>query len=233
MSMSFARNVILIAVGCTLAGCQKQATTEAVPSEKPSVAPTVSIASLRTPPPKVHNGPFGLASGMPVAELTALGFKPVEGHPGLFRGSVPKPIDGANEYIVLATTETGVCRINARANVPVVNGSGDQVKAKVDQLAEIMAVKYGKHSTKETYISQDVYRRNQQYWMMGLQEDSVLYGYLWEAGKTALPLPQDMKAIEITAGASSAEAAWASIQYTFNNFDACLKENQKLKASNL
>jgi len=142
-------------------------------------------------------------------------------------------VDGINEYVVLATPKAGVCRVQARANVSVANLAGDQIKQKVDQLAEVMAVKYGPHSNKTDLVSQDVYRRNPQYWMMALAEDSVTYSYGWSAGKTKQPLPADLDNIEISAGAGSTSSGWAAIQYTFKNFDACLKEEQQRKAANL
>jgi len=230
------RNSILLALSCALVGCQKEPSKSAAHNAAVSAPPTKSASTAVSIPhevPKSYDGPFGLAGGMPIAELTQLGFKPVGSHPGIFTGTAPKPIDEVTEYIALATPDAGVCRINARVNIPVVNGSGDQVKSKVDQLAEIMAVKYGKHSGKEDYISQEVYRRNPQYWMMGLQEDSVFYVYSWQSGKTQQQLPNGLQAIEVAANASSLDKAWASIQYTFTNFDACLQENQKRKASNL
>lgn len=236
MPHSIARNSILIALSWALLGCQKQPSESAAPGVEPTPSkntPPLIRTSAAVAPAKQYDGPFGLASGMPISELTRLGFKPVETHPGVFTGTAPKPVQGVTEYIVLATPKAGVCRLNARVDVPVVNGSGDQVKSKVDQLAELVAVKYGKHSGKEDYISQDVYRRNPQYWMLGLQENSVFYTYAWQSGKTQQPLPSDMKAIEVAANASATDRAWASIQYTFTNFDACLRENQERKAANL
>ncbi|HBI70685.1 MAG TPA: hypothetical protein DDZ22_17270 [Massilia sp.] len=142
-------------------------------------------------------------------------------------------MEGIDEYAVLATPETGVCRIMASANVSVVNGSGDQIKEKVDQLAELMATKYGKHSSKTNYLGEDVYRRNPQYWMMALKEDSAIYGYTWKTGKTEVALPTDIDRIEISAGATQSDSGWAQIRYTFKNMDSCMKDSKNRKAASL
>ena len=237
MSKRHALALLLAACG-VLSGCQKQAastpaatrTAPATTPEKAAAAPaspTLAVAS------KTYGGPFGLAASMPVAELARLDFKPIEANSTIFTGTAPKPMEGIDDYAVLATSETGVCRIMANANLSVVNGSGDQIKARVDQLAELMATKYGKHSSKIDYVGEDVYRRNPEYWMMALKEDSAVYGYTWKTGKTETALPADVDRIEISAGAMRTDSGWAQIRYTFKNMDSCTADNKKRKAASL
>lgn len=214
-----------------LAGCNKQNSSSvpeqnSQPGTKAEAAPAPVVA-------KTYDGPFGLAGGMPVAELERLGFRSSADAPGLFLGKPPKPLSGAESYAVVATTNAGACRIATRISVPVVNGQGDQLKEKVDQLAETMAIKYGKYSDKVDYIKQDVYRRNPQFWLMGLREDSVLYAYDWSAGKTSKPLPGNLENIEIAAESSSTDSGEVVIRYTFANFKDCRKDMQTKKADNL
>lgn len=223
---------LLVATCCMLVGCKKQQTETS--SATPSV-PTKRVESPVTPTAtvKTYDGPFGLGTTMSLADLTQLGFKQTDYAPNLFVGTAPKPMEGIEEYKVMATPKAGACRIIARAPVSLVNDTGDQVKEKADQLAELMATKYGKHSSKTDFVTQDVYRRNPEFWMMALKEDSAVYGYTWEAGKTQPQLPADIKYIEIRALAVETKSAWVSIKYTFKNFDDCAKEAKKHKAANL
>lgn len=142
-------------------------------------------------------------------------------------------MNGATDYHLVATPSAGLCRIRATVDVNVVNGTGDQLKAKVDELAEMMKIKYGKHSRLIDFAMQDVYRRNPQYWMLGLTEESVLYAYDWSAGKTEQPLPDGLDNIEVSANATSTSAGYAAIQYTYKNFKDCTTEMKKQRAANL
>jgi hypothetical protein len=226
---------LLVGVVCSVTACKKHADEppKTLPAPSSIAIPTASVAAKPAVPAKTYDGPFGLASAMPVAELVRLDFKPTDFNPTIFVGPAPKPMEGIDEYAVVATPETGSCRILARANVPLVNDTGDQVKQRVDQLAELMATKYGKHSSKTDLVTQDVYRRNPEFWMMALKEDSAAYGYTWKAGKTQQALPADIDYIEITALAVETKSAWVSVKYTFKNFDACAKETKKRKAASL
>jgi hypothetical protein len=235
MSKALYLFLLTLIVTGALTGCQKQVSE---PSQT-TPAPTAAPADLKPQPlaqaqaQKVYDGPFGLSHEIPFAEIENLKFKRMTSGSSVFTGQPPKPMDGVDEYFLIATPESGVCRISARANVEKVNATGDQLRAKVDQMAEMMAFKYGKHSDKMHYFSQDVYRRNSQFWMMGLSEDSIAYVYTWESKKTSQPLSENLDSIEVMAGAGSTDSGWVSIRYTYKNFDACAKDEKKRKASNL
>ncbi|WUR15680.1 hypothetical protein E7V67_011425 [[Empedobacter] haloabium] len=228
-------NSIKFIVGAALifvvVGCQKQ-------EGKPSGA-TQHVADSSAPAPKpaqnkpVRNGPFGLAGGMSIAELSQLGFKESETSPNVFVGKPPKPLDGITDYSVFATPTAGVCRIRANHDVDLVNDSGDQLRTKVDQYAELMSVKYGKYSTKVNYTGREVYRNNPQFWMMALKEESVFYAYDWSTKKLETPLPDKMANIEVAANAISTSKGYVSIQYTYDNFEVCREEMKKKSATNL
>ena len=218
-------------IAAASAGCQKNTSLS---SEAPSVAASPAVtASPATPTSKKYDGPFGLDGAMPIADLEHSGFKSVEGKPGIYVGSPPRPLQDADAYMVLAAPKMGVCRIVAHVTVPVVNGTGDQVKAAVDRMADTMQAKYGKYSEKVDYIKQDVYRRNPEFWMMGLKEDSVLYAYEWSAKKVEKPLLGNLENIEVSAGTGKIDSAYVAIIYTYTNFDECQAELRALKAGNL
>lgn len=215
-------------------GCQKDTPKNVF---SPSIGAVDSSKSASPKPvesiKKQYSGPFGLAGGISIEELEKMGFKSVETSPEVFSGMPPKPLDGFKEYFVIALPEIGLCRIRADHNIDVVNGSGDQLKSKADQVAEMMAVKYGKHSTKVVYISKDVYKRNPEFWMLGLKEESVFYAYDWTSGKTQQPLPDDLENIEISARATDIQSGYISIHYTYKNFKDCKSAMKKKQASSL
>lgn len=96
-----------------------------------------------------------------------------------------------------------------------------------------MAIKYGKHTKKFDYSSKDVYKKNPEYWMVGLKEESVVYGYDWSEGKTEQPLPEDLDNIEINTHASTTMSGFISINYTYKNFKECATALKKQQANSL
>jgi len=221
-------------LGANVVGCGKQ-TPVSAPASAATADAALANAGSKTPPPsaKTYDGPFGLAAGILPSELIAMGFVETESAPGVFRGKPPKPFSDPGEYVVLASPKAGLCRIRATFDVNNINGAGDQIKSKVDRLAETMQIKYGIHSHKVDFIARDVYRRNPEFWMMGLKEDSVMYGYDWTAGKTQQPMPKGLSNIEIVATALDSSSGLAAIHYNFDNRTECMKELNAQKSSAL
>jgi hypothetical protein len=224
---------VIAIIGASTLGCTKQPSST---SQKPAepLAKSADAAEKKKPAAaKTYEGPFGLAGSMSIAELEELGFKEADGVSDVYVGKAPRPIEGINEYSAVAAPVAGVCRIQGTMLVDTVNGAGDQLKAEVQRLSKAMQVKYGKPSLKVDVQSEDVYKRNPEYWMLGLKEDSVAYGHLWSSGKTEQPLPEELKSIEISAGAAEIKSGYVSIRYTFKNTSDCQKEFEARKAQNL
>lgn len=227
------KSVAVAIASMALAACQKQSPPASVQASTNTPSASQVEPASAALSAKSYDGPFGLAASMSISDLEKRGFKPADGTPNVYVGKPPKPLEDQGIYAVVATTMTGTCRVIARLPVDVVNGSGDQLKQKTDQLSDLMRIKYGKYTEKLDHIKQDVYRRNPQFWMMGLKEESIYYGYDWNANKTEKPLPGDIEKIEIAAEAINMDSGFVSIQYTFKNFADCRKELDTHKAQNL
>lgn len=217
----------------SIAACQKQPSAVTAAPGVPILEEAAPVKKSPTPVGKAYDGPFGLTGEIPIAELERMEFKPSESAWGVYFGTPPRPMDGVSSYYVVAAPNAGLCRIRATIDVDLVNATGDQLKAKVDQLAEMMKVKYGKHTSLIDLARTEAYRRNPQYWMLGLKEESVIYAYDWSAGKTSQPLPDGLDNIEISANATSTSNGYAAIQYTYKNFKDCTSEMTKQRAANL
>jgi len=223
---------LAVAVASTLIGCNKTASSALPAASDHEIKNAASGPPL--PAQKTYNGPFGFAMGISGTELMEqFNLKPVPSDPNLFDGPAPKPLDSIQEYMVLTSPKAGACRIVGMSKVAVVNGSGDQLKAEADRLADLMQIKYGKYTEKVDYIGQDVYRRNSQYWMLGMKEDSVAYAYEWAPKKGAAPLPNQLQSIEISTAAPALDSGYVAVKYTFTNFTECQNERKASKAQSL
>lgn len=226
--------ICIIAATVLLSGCDNHKPTSKNGDESTNV-PAAKVESINKPQGNATAlaGPFGLAKGVTTDQLTGVfGFKAAETASNVYEGSPPRPVEGLVEYIVLATKHSGICRIVASTPVAVANDTGDQVKASVDRLADSLKIKYGDMPVKTNYVGSGTFQRNPDMWMIGLKDDSVIYGYTWES-KAATQLPNELRSVEVTAQASNSSNAYAKIVYTFNNFDACTKDIKSAQAQNL
>lgn len=181
--------------------------------------------------PKSYDGPFGLAMGISTAELMAMKMMPSERSAGVYAGNPPKSVEGIDSVAALAAPKAGLCKILASAKVPTINGSGDQVKAEVDKIAETLATKYGANFEKLNFLGSGTYKRNPDMWMIGLMEESVIYAYEWSGAKANLP--SGLQSIEVFASANGMSSGAAQVKYTFTNANQCAAEFKAGKAANL
>ncbi|MFZ6769411.1 hypothetical protein ACO0LM_20360 [Undibacterium sp. Di26W] len=226
-----------------LAGCQKPAEPKAgVSTARASAMPgALSVASFegqvatsQAAATLTYSGPLGLVMGITEAELTnKLAYSASDKVRHLYTGTPPRPMADFSDYFALATPLSGVCKIGGYARFDTVNGNGEQIRAAADRMAASLEEKYGKPSKKKDAISADVYRRKPQYWMVGLKEGSVSYGYRWAAGKTVKDLPDDIMNIIVYAQAETIHQGGVGVIYEFSNYADCQKELKKEKTTKL
>lgn len=217
-------------------GCQRNesrvsptepASASASAAAKPVPSPVAAVAR------KSYEGPFGLAMGILPAELTdTFGFKNTPDRPSQFDGSPPKPVPDFDSYFAMATPGQGICILGALQQIGVVNATGDQLRERVDNVAEMLKIKYGEYTEKIDFANQDVYRRNSQFWMMALTEGAREYAYSWRA-KRNKTLPNNIRTIEVFARAHEMNSGVVVIKYYFENEEKCQAEKRVQKAANL
>ena len=227
-------------IGC---GDNRQKNSETSQSGQPQAAtkedehtPVKEIASQPPEIPiKTYDGPLGLAMGIGINELSGkiASAKQAESNPNYYTITPPKSAPGFDRFYAVATEEDGVCKIVAISEVNVVNDTGDQLISRVNEIAEMVELKYGKAHKKYDFARQDVYRRNPQFFMMALKEDAVTYGFDWVTQANKATLPNDLEEINVFANASEMSKGWVSLGYTFKNFKSCQAHIKKAKSANL
>ena len=126
--------VLLVAGAGDLAGCARSGEGDAPPvaTESPTAEP-VSVA---------RPGPFGLAMGMSKDEIeTAIGI-PLQPHlvgaPFYFNTPlVPRPFEGAEDYLLLVLPEAGLCRISMAGEHVSTDGYGLELRAAYRRLRDL------------------------------------------------------------------------------------------------
>ena len=232
--------LLIFLIGC---GENKQSNSEINQSnqlqdiKKENKQPPINAATRQAPevPIKTYDGPLGLAMGVSIDELLGkiTSAKVLESNPNIYVITPPKSVPGFDRFYAVATKEDGVCKITAISEVNVVNDTGDQLKSRVNEIAEMIEIKYGKHHKKYDFARQDVYRRNPQFFMMALKEDAVTYGFDWITQTDKAALPNDLEEINVFAYASKMSEGWVSLDYVFKNFKSCQENIKKNKSANL
>lgn len=235
----FSATIFIFLLGC---GNDKQDSTEIKvttkmeqASKEESVKSKLSTKPVIEIPAKTYDGPLGLAMGISIEELSGkvASAKKSESNPNFYTITPPKSVPGFDRFHVLATKEDGVCKIIAVSEVNVVNSTGDQIKSRVNEIAEMVELKYGKPNKKYDFAGQDVYRRNSQFFMMALTEAAVTYGFDWINMKNNATLPNELIEINVFANASKMSEGWVTLDYVFSNFKSCQANIKKMKSSNL
>ncbi|MFZ6723742.1 hypothetical protein [Undibacterium sp. Ji49W] len=241
--LAMLRNTVMAFLLIAAAGCQKPAASDAgnplaqASATSASIATTAPSSSAATTQPATalaYKGPQGLAMGITEAELTdKLAYTASDKVRHLYTGKPPQAMADFSDYFAVATPLSGVCKIGAFARFGTVNGNGEQIRAAADRIAASLQEQYGKPSKKKEAIRADVYRRKPQYWMVGLKEGSVSYGYLWAIGETVNDLPDDIMNIIVYAQAETIHQGGVGVIYEFSNYADCQKELKKEKHKKL
>jgi hypothetical protein len=155
-----------------------------------------------------HSGPFGYKMGQSVGDIE--GAQELE--PNLYEvKSPPKPHPDFEAVVLEAFPGPGVCTIRGIGRDLVNDGTGLDIRQKVDALAEALEGKYGKPRKIDVCSGDDITCR-EDFWMMFLGNGRRAYGYSWDSQNPA------MEAAGISSIAVGAQAADISTSYPILEF---------------
>lgn len=174
----------------------------------------------------VGGGPFGFEMGAPVARFPNCAAK--DNAPGGYLcSSAPKPYPAFEQYLVRATSETGICMIRGIGKTIDGDTLGIEIRSAADNLRDDISSKYGPASKK--YDAAAGLWGDPQYWMMGILKKSRVYGYSWN-----LKAPVNgVTSIAIVTSALSSDSGFIGVEFTLSNAARCLEILDKAKASAL
>lgn len=194
-----------------------------------NITPTANASSPVQPAARLakRSGPFGLAMGQSLDELT---FETEEdGVPGDARvlASVPKPMSELESYAVLAYRETGVCEIRTSSPTFESDAYGNNVRPAMDSLAKLLQSKYGKYTRVDTCSD-----HNCGFFQQNLKSGSAAYFYEWSA-KSGASLPADIAEVTVFALPGEYNNTYFRLDYISSNKKGCQAAREKVKAAAL
>jgi hypothetical protein len=202
-------------------------------SKKQASTATVQKQVAATPAPKkvikTYDGPFGLTMGISNETLTKdFGFTADIKNPLMLNGIPPKPSNLFTIYWILAGKKTGICKITAFTESLEFNDSGNEIKSKVDEIADALSVKYGKgkhYDVGNEYIKPEL-------WALSAEHGNAKYAYVWDA-KNGQGFPKGLVSIIVEVEPIDIRTGYVTASYEFDNFTDCQKEQTELNSSNL
>lgn len=184
-----------------------------------AAAPASAQSQAALPPAT----PFGLRMGMTLAQLGRF-------HPQARRTPGVYIIDGAPagqpefvDYMVVVTPGQGLCKVVATGQPVRTSGSGEEVRARFDQLERVLAGKYGDGNQIDDLKSDSPYTSDRD-WMESLLQHDRTYRTTWSL-RDGDPLPSNLQYVELDAHAGTTSATgFVDLTYEFTNFSQCRSE---------
>ncbi len=182
-------------------------------------------------PLEVLSGQFGLEVGETVKSIRKKGVKlSNDGGYWYYTDKLPKGNSKLNEYSLLITPVSGLCRIVSRATSIQTNSFGDQLKSKFEFFENALNKKYG-NGKKYDFLQSGSIWDKEQYWMMGLYKKERYLTSLWDKEKNNLP--SHLNGISLNTHASTTDEGVVSLNYEFINTDKCYEEEDAADTDNL
>jgi len=210
--------------GCLLfSACGDGANTNSTLGGDPNAVANERDAKLPT-----RSGPFGIAAGMPLSELSSEGER--EEATGLsLLSSAPDANSEFPEIAVISFPETGVCEVRALSKVFDSDSYIVSASSFADQTAAALDTRYGKSRKNEGCSG---YSCDSPYKLMHIKDGSYWYGYEWRS-KGSGSLPSQVKAIDLYILNAQFNDSQVRLDYRFNNEEACERALKTAKAGNL
>ena len=229
--------VLLVAASGQFVGC-------AQPGQRDTLSVATEPPASTEPRAGARPGPFGLAMGMSKDEIeTAIGV-PLQpnrlGAPFHFNTPlVPRPFDGAEDYLLLVLPEAGLCRISMSGENVSTDGYGLELRAAYRRLRDLVAGVYGEYGEVDFLFDGSIWDEPE-YWMRSLERDERRLSARWSApgccGPSSGPPPppggtaggptmrNNVGQVVISAHALSGDTGFLTLSYWFENDDACTAE---------
>jgi hypothetical protein len=188
------------------------------PSSESDSSKPASNASNESPLANSRGKVFGLSMGTPLAQLDNIWFIKKN---DMYIGFPPERSDLFSRYGIIASKKSGLCDIFAMTSDMEIDNTGDKTRDKVDEIAKILAIKYGAPSQKIETPREGPQAINPAFWSLSLSKGEARYGYAWKSVENGTALPSDLESITIMAFGVDAKTSRANLRYSFKNTKSC------------
>lgn len=163
-------------------------------------------------------GPFGIEMGDPVSK-----YKYAAGDTPFYYtlSAVPTPFASADFYSVIATPETGICKVSMVTKTLQNDAYGEKVRDEYNSLKSALTEKYGKPDDSFDYLKHGSIWDEARDFAMSLSKEERTLSSFWT--KPSQPAAGDVSAVTLEAAAVSGSGTYTSVRYEFKNIDRCFE----------
>lgn len=173
-------------------------------------------------------GPFGIEMGDPISKYK---YKTTDSPYRYTLTQVPTPFPDADFYSVIATPETGVCKISMATKDFDNDSYGSKVQAEYEKLKKSLTDRYGSPTDSFDFLrSGSIWDESRDYAMSLKVDERVLSSFWAPKGK---PVSGDIATITLEATATSGTSTYLAVRYEFKNTDRCFEIMDAAKSKGL
>ena len=191
----------------------------------------ISIFIVLLFPLEVLSGQFGLEVGETKESIQKKGVRLIESESYWYlTNKLPKGNSQLNNYSLLITPISGLCRIVGRTESIETNSFGTQLISKFEFFETALNKKYGK-GEKYDFVKSGSIWDDEKYWMMGLYQKERYLTSIWDKEKDNLP--NHLNSIALDTHARTTGEGVISLNYEFINTAKCYEEQDAADTDNL
>lgn len=165
-------------------------------------------------------GPFGLDKGMKQAELPKDSELIQKGYYRLKQ--VPNPHPAFDYYVVQVSESAGLCWIKAIGNDIATSSHGTTLRSEFRDLRSRLDKVYGASNETNTLLPGSIWNEPQDY-MMGLVKKERFLFAEWK-NSAGSQLKDGIESIGLVANALGSGKGYLTLEYSFENYEACETE---------
>jgi hypothetical protein len=163
-------------------------------------------------------GPFGVEQG---SKLTSLG-EAKEIAAGKYTFTPKKAHPAFETYVALVSDSQGVCWIKAIGKDITTSTYGTELKSKFSTFKDKLSKVYGENENYDYLMPDSIWDEPKDYMPALMKKERVLAS-VWSAEYNS-KMKDNLKSLVLIVSGSTRESGYMSIEYEFNNYEACKKE---------
>lgn len=169
-----------------------------------------------------HAGAFGIDMGTPVSTLKVVDTVEADGPLKGYSVVPPLPNSEFESYLVLATKETGVCKVIGLGKIHENDSSGDDVKADFKGMLAALSGKYGEPTSYDFLRDGALWSREND-WAASINQNERVLVSFWSPKASA---SQTISIVQLEVDAQNLHDTYLKLVYEFSNFETCQQIKQ-------
>lgn len=161
---------------------------------------------------------FGIAEGTPLKDLKVI----KENGNGRYRIEPNIPRSEFDQYYVIISPKTGVCKIVGAGVTQDNDAYGTKTKSTFNEISKEIDLKYGPSAKYDFLNSGSIWNQQREWAMSILKNERTLTRFWTQKNKSKLPV--GVRVIELEVDAETQDKTYIRLSFEFDSYDKCANE---------